>query len=486
MVCCLQPPTPAVLGVLKMLLNKGANTSATDSGGRNVLGVAVAANNAPVVRILLCHDSADFDLNHVDDDGLAPLHLAVQVGNASIVRMLVTVIARHGINVNRRDRNGMTPLMLACKKGRPDIVLLLAKIGKASFSMRDDVWFRSAEEWLRTSELAVIRPDILETTIATIKTPLNAKRIHMTTKKVSVDRNEATEKVASVMKIDNSYFEPNMGVLLSTTGNVHVRRPFPKHHLDNIPALPSSRPASMITLSPLNTGLDVENGTIRRRNVHVRFCGASRATLATSGAGGLHGQKVQRLSAGPVLTKQKVQRLSAGPVLTKQMEEAELKVNGAQNKSFRIAFSSLFSMYSKQCSPSYCKSADQGAAPNRTSVGESQRHGRQSGSTPGFRGNDRNQGKLSSRKLDNIMELMMGRKKKSGVLGILTGKSQQAAGSGSGSGSGSTSFKWGKFSIGGGRATRSDSVLETMRERNVPGDHQCRSTSVDAPNRGPD
>lgn len=56
-----------------------------------------------------------------DEDGYTPLHLAVEEGNAEVVRCLL----QFGVSVKLHDVRGLSALMIAVQRNLPDICKLL-------------------------------------------------------------------------------------------------------------------------------------------------------------------------------------------------------------------------------------------------------------------------------------------------------------------------------------------------------------------------
>ena len=462
MLCCLQAPSPAVLSLLKMLLARGADTTARDRDGRNALGVAITADNAAAARLLLCESQLDLDLNQVDRWGMTPLHLAVQAGNLGIVKMLVTALRRHDVSMDVRDPSGMTPLMTSCKLGRPDMALVLVRFGRASLSMRDNIRFWSAEEWLKGSELAIMRPDIVEITAKAFMLPLSKTVRRLTLKhgtksspppKVEPVVSKKLDEIMSTDYSDLNYIHPKIGSLASTTGNVHVRRP-----------LSSSQP-----LSVQKHVIDA----LHPPKMNVKISIPVKVTLKTNSQPFKYNEppplrsksaKVVHFKRENTYTPVQVRSFSSAPVFKENRTNPFhfLESNEKRPSSSQPGFEMLYSLYSVQQSASYRKTA---VPPPQLAnqeihekpIAEEQKNAKQ---TPqSGKSSSRSARRLTSKKLDNIMQLMMGRKKKPSLLSALSGsKSEGAMGS-----------RWGKLKLGALAQTKSEPLMQDKpREDKAP------------------
>jgi len=109
------------IGIVKLLLNAGANPNALYEGS-SPLYYAIMSNNPQVVELLLRYKA---DLN-VEDNGSSLLYLAIVNASRQVIKVLLDARANPD-SVN--SGNGLTPLMLACGKGKKEIVKLLLKAG---------------------------------------------------------------------------------------------------------------------------------------------------------------------------------------------------------------------------------------------------------------------------------------------------------------------------------------------------------------------
>ncbi|KAI0217992.1 hypothetical protein LSAT2_030274 [Lamellibrachia satsuma] len=149
MKCCLGAETRSVLNVVRALLSYKADKTLTDGQDRDALSYAAMHDRVRVARMII--GNFDVDIRHKDVDGNTPLHLAVEHGSDRVARMLVRILCRYRLSVDDVNNAGMTPLMVACRRGYSPLVDFLIEKGRASFTMRDNVYFRNSREWLSCS-----------------------------------------------------------------------------------------------------------------------------------------------------------------------------------------------------------------------------------------------------------------------------------------------------------------------------------------------
>ena len=95
------------------------------------------------------HIAWNSDMNQLDRDGYAPLHVAVRKGRVAITRLLI----KTGVDVNLPAANGDTPIALAILGAHPRIADLLLKAGAKLDAT--DLLLRAAEQGV--SERGVIQ-----------------------------------------------------------------------------------------------------------------------------------------------------------------------------------------------------------------------------------------------------------------------------------------------------------------------------------------
>ena len=113
-------------GILKLLLEKGANPMLKDrQGGGTAMLRAADYERVSALEILL--QNQEF-LMCLDDDGRTLLHGACAHGKSDAVQFL----NGKGIDRDARDKNGLTALHEASKKGHVAVVKILIKLGADS------------------------------------------------------------------------------------------------------------------------------------------------------------------------------------------------------------------------------------------------------------------------------------------------------------------------------------------------------------------
>ena len=131
------------LRVAGMLLDQGADPSATDKWGKNALHFAAEAGS-PLAVNLLC----SLDVGVVkqlrrkrDDDGATPLHLAAAVADADSVAMVLSFLGDEQAEelLTVRNDEESTPLHVAAKHGSPEFVAAMITACDRSSSLAIDV-----------------------------------------------------------------------------------------------------------------------------------------------------------------------------------------------------------------------------------------------------------------------------------------------------------------------------------------------------------
>jgi len=110
-------------GIVRMLLEAGANVKAARNGGITALITAAASGYKEIVSMLLENGSR---VDEENDKGATALGWASAQGHNAIVQLLMD----RGANINHRtSENGNTPLLGACSKGQKATVGLLLDNG---------------------------------------------------------------------------------------------------------------------------------------------------------------------------------------------------------------------------------------------------------------------------------------------------------------------------------------------------------------------
>lgn len=138
--------------IARELIAHGARLDARDALGRTPLHVALANGKIQAAELLLQQGADDdmqallfdlaeeqaldrdsielltahgADLNVLDPEGRAPLHLAVAAGNLKLAKLLISA----GAKVNLEDSSGRTALDIAAEQDEPTLITLLEQYG---------------------------------------------------------------------------------------------------------------------------------------------------------------------------------------------------------------------------------------------------------------------------------------------------------------------------------------------------------------------
>ena len=116
--------------LVELLLKRGAEADARDSGGGTALMVAAAKGHERVAEMLLRHGAG---ISLQDREGGNALMSAAAKGHERVVEMLI----QHGAEINLQDSDGHTALMFATRYGHPAVVLRLLRTG-ADMTLRTE------------------------------------------------------------------------------------------------------------------------------------------------------------------------------------------------------------------------------------------------------------------------------------------------------------------------------------------------------------
>ncbi len=111
------------LPLLKSALDAGANINLKDRQGYTALHRAIQVGHIQAVDVLL---DGRCDANIANKEGWTPLFTAI-FGNSTVIN--IDKLLKHGASVNYKDLNGVKPLQLALEKGQADVILLLLENG---------------------------------------------------------------------------------------------------------------------------------------------------------------------------------------------------------------------------------------------------------------------------------------------------------------------------------------------------------------------
>jgi ankyrin repeat protein len=114
------------LGVVRVLLERGADINKAHNYGETPLYVASRNGHLNVVRVLLAGGA---DINKADNNGVTPLAIASTLGHVNVVKLLL----REGADINKASNRGWTPLSIAsrmatyCDEGQEEVVKVLKR-----------------------------------------------------------------------------------------------------------------------------------------------------------------------------------------------------------------------------------------------------------------------------------------------------------------------------------------------------------------------
>lgn len=110
--------------MVKLLLAHGADASAINVNGKSVLHVAAARAGREIVQLLL---AAGANPMHPGNNGATPLHDAIWEGNSAAVEALIPAYAE--VNFSPDGRHNGYPIGMAIMRGRADYVQLFINAG---------------------------------------------------------------------------------------------------------------------------------------------------------------------------------------------------------------------------------------------------------------------------------------------------------------------------------------------------------------------
>ncbi|KAI0438486.1 hypothetical protein F4803DRAFT_565241 [Xylaria telfairii] len=118
--------------MVKLLIHHGANISATNKDGKSPLYAAATCGQVEMAKLLIHHGA---DVSATNKDGKSPLYVAATHGYVKMVKLLI----HHGADVSATNKDGKSPLYVAATHGHVEMVKLLIHHGA-------DVWSRCDED----------------------------------------------------------------------------------------------------------------------------------------------------------------------------------------------------------------------------------------------------------------------------------------------------------------------------------------------------
>lgn len=135
------------------LLKRGAKIELSDHHGLSALSTAVLTQREKLVSLLL-KEAGNFNLNSRDNKGNTALFHAANIGHFRILTLLVTSLKRFHLSLDVANNDGRTPLMQACLRGNVNCAKYLITEGRASLTIRDNNYKKTAMEWAEIKGVA--------------------------------------------------------------------------------------------------------------------------------------------------------------------------------------------------------------------------------------------------------------------------------------------------------------------------------------------
>jgi ankyrin repeat protein len=137
----------AMMSVVKLLLDGGADLNAADASGVTPLILAVSSGQQALVELLLARGAA---VNGNGYEGAGALCVATIMDQLEIAGLLIA----HGAEIDARTKSGYTPLLYAARDGNRGLAELLLAHG-ADVSARDNIYDRTPLVWALTMSAMV-------------------------------------------------------------------------------------------------------------------------------------------------------------------------------------------------------------------------------------------------------------------------------------------------------------------------------------------
>ena len=119
--------------IVEKLINNGANITALDYQNRTPLFIAALNHQLKICELLV---SLRSNLLERDHNGNIPLHavcLSAKQTDKETLRSIITLLIRHGSDINDTNNNNETPLIIATIQGHKENVEILLDIGENGF-----------------------------------------------------------------------------------------------------------------------------------------------------------------------------------------------------------------------------------------------------------------------------------------------------------------------------------------------------------------
>lgn len=143
------------VGLVRLLIQRGADVNAAGSDGRTALHTAAAGGHQDVIHILVEHGA---NVDTADSDGWTAVLFAASSGRCH-VGALKALVEGHGANVNAADSGGRTAVHLAVDRNDDHAIETLALVGADMEAMVDDATplYVACEDLRHEAALALLR-----------------------------------------------------------------------------------------------------------------------------------------------------------------------------------------------------------------------------------------------------------------------------------------------------------------------------------------
>lgn len=131
------------LGVVDMLLQKGADITVSNLTGVSPLMAAVGSENLDLVKRVLEHEGVDMNKQNVD--GRTALWAASRRGSEDVVAVLIAQGKSHFVG-NVKDNYGATPLIIAARNGHEQVLAQLLTLDD-SLLLDEDMFGHNVFYW---------------------------------------------------------------------------------------------------------------------------------------------------------------------------------------------------------------------------------------------------------------------------------------------------------------------------------------------------
>lgn len=112
--------------VTQLLLKHGAQVDVANNNGKKAIHAAATECDPRMIRLLLDHGA---NPAQKEIDGWKALHIAAQMDKKGTLEVVKVLVDTRRIKINDQEEKGTTALYLAVQAGRPDVAQVLLKAG---------------------------------------------------------------------------------------------------------------------------------------------------------------------------------------------------------------------------------------------------------------------------------------------------------------------------------------------------------------------